>query len=122
MYGEEVPVLADRSEQIIEKLLELIPQLFSQSNYVSPESQFVGAQAFADGPFDERLAQSYFLNGLCNFLLDCPLKVKLVKRVQRNHRVQQVCRVQAASAHRLLVLQTQQDQCVSVLRTNLRLG
>ena len=54
------------------------------------------------------------IEALLNFLLQRALKVKLVDRVERDHRMQQMRRIQTLCAYLLLAFQTEQYKVLFV--------
>ena len=48
LYCEEVPILADRLEKIVEELIELLPQIVPDEQYVIPQIHLVFAKRGTD--------------------------------------------------------------------------
>ena len=54
LYGEQVPVLADRLQQVVEEFVEFLSQVVSDEDDVVPERDFVLAETGADLLVKER--------------------------------------------------------------------
>eukprot|EP00353_Schmidingerella_taraikaensis_P014200 CAMPEP_0185592308 /NCGR_PEP_ID=MMETSP0434-20130131/67486_1 /TAXON_ID=626734 ORGANISM="Favella taraikaensis, Strain Fe Narragansett Bay" /NCGR_SAMPLE_ID=MMETSP0434 /ASSEMBLY_ACC=CAM_ASM_000379 /LENGTH=330 /DNA_ID=CAMNT_0028218023 /DNA_START=1100 /DNA_END=2093 /DNA_ORIENTATION=- len=114
LYGEKVPVFADRLQQVVKELVELFAQVVADEDYVVPQGHLVLSQRRADRLVQSRLSVLYFLQRSLDLLLQALLKVELVQRAQGHYRVEQVGRVQAAGANVLGVFQTEQYHLFSV--------
>jgi hypothetical protein len=111
---EEVPVLPDREQEIVEEVVESVPQVVTDLNNMRAQLNFVALNALADETTHRVLALLYFGDRALNFHLDGLGCVKFVERVHGHNRMEQVSRIQAATTHFFLVLQTKQDVRVSM--------
>jgi len=121
LYAEQVPVLADRLQQVVEELVEFLSQVVPDEDDVVPEGDFVLAETGADLLVKDRHPLRHIRQGSLDLLLERDVEVKLVQRVQRDHGMQQVCRAEASGADLLLILETEKDDVLAVDFALLRL-
>ena len=82
-----------------------------------PQSDFVFPQGCTDLPVECRLPLLDICQRSLDLLLDRDVEVKLVQRVQRHHRVQQMGRIETPSTNLLRILEAEKDDLVSVYWT-----
>ena len=87
---EEVPVLSDREQEIVEEVVESVPQVVTDLNNMRAQLNFVVLNALADQTTHRALPLLDFGDRALNFHLDGLGCVKCVGRVHGHDRVKQV--------------------------------
>lgn len=87
---EEVPVFSDREQEIVEEVVESVPQVVTDLNNMRAQLNFVVLNALADQTTHRALPLLDFGDRALNFHLDGLGCVKCVERVHGHDRVKQV--------------------------------
>ncbi len=117
MDREQIPIFSYRLKKIVEEFIKLWQQIFSYSNNVLPQLNFMFLKTLTDLLLNIWLSQFYFVYWVTYLLLDCLLKVKLVERVYGNYWVQQMIRVKAVATYSFLAFETHQDKLFIMNKT-----
>ena len=90
LHREQVPVFADRLEQIVKKLFKFFSQVVPNEQNVVPQIDLMLAKRCTNRLVQNRLTILYLLKRCLYLLLETLLEVQLIERAERHDRMQQM--------------------------------
>ena len=90
LHREQVPVFADRLEQIVEKLFKFFSQVVPNEQNVVPQVYLMLAKRCTNRLVQNRLTILYLLKRCLYLLLETLLEIQLIERAKRHDRMQQM--------------------------------
>jgi hypothetical protein len=100
---KQVPVFADREKQIVEEVIESLPQVISDVDDMRTQLDLVSFNPLTYLSANWLLSALNIVDWWVDFLLDRLVEIKFVQGVERDDRMQKMGRVEAARTYLFLV-------------------